>query len=92
MYLAIGDMELEVATSSNQAGLLVEEEVHQTFNTKFVLPTRYTGIKMEQKPGNSKPMTAPTLDPSHVRKPIPDTATDTLICYAFRQEPSITVS
>jgi hypothetical protein len=42
-----------MATSITQARLLEEggryQPTHKTFNPKFVLPTDYTGIKIEQK-------------------------------------------
>jgi hypothetical protein len=43
----------EVATSCSQAGLSVKggghQPNHRNFNPKFVLPTRYAGIRMEQR-------------------------------------------
>ena len=49
--LASGDMETEMVISYSQARLPGErgghQPTHKTFNPKFVLPTRYTGIKME---------------------------------------------
>lgn len=48
-----GDIETEVAASCSLVGLLVErgghQPIHKIFNPKLVLPTRYTGIKMEQR-------------------------------------------
>ena len=46
-------MEPKMAIHCNQTGLLMEGLGHQssykTFDLKFVLPTRYAGVKMEQK-------------------------------------------
>jgi hypothetical protein len=46
-------MDNEVAYSCSQEGLVVEGREHnptqKTFIPKFVLPTRYSGIKMEQR-------------------------------------------
>jgi hypothetical protein len=39
--------------------------------------------------GNVQPMTCPNWGPSHGQEPIPDTTN--ILCYACRQEPSITV-
>jgi hypothetical protein len=45
-------MEAELATSCNQEQLPVEQGKHQPthkiFDLKFALPTRYTGIMIEQ--------------------------------------------
>ena len=53
--LAAGDMEFEVVIFCSQVGLPVERQEHQpthkTFNPKFVIPTRYSGIKMEKMEG-----------------------------------------
>jgi hypothetical protein len=43
----VGDLEADVATSSSQ-GRLPVEETHETLNPIFVLPTRCSGIKMKQ--------------------------------------------
>jgi hypothetical protein len=51
--LAIWDRKRETVTFCNQARLPMEggeyQSTHKTFNPKFFLPTRYAGIKMEQK-------------------------------------------
>ena len=49
----ITDMELKETTSCSQAGILEGEGEHEPtykiFDQKLVLPTRCTGIKMEQR-------------------------------------------
>jgi hypothetical protein len=46
-------METEVVTSCSQAGILEGEGEHEPtykiFDQKLILPTRYMGIKMEQR-------------------------------------------
>jgi hypothetical protein len=91
-FLPAEDIETEVATSCSQSRLLVEgwgqQHTHKTFNPKFVLPTRCTGIKMEQRLKNSQPMTAQLeTHPKGENQPL-----TLILCYACREEPSITVS
>jgi hypothetical protein len=47
------DIEIEVVTSYSQVGLSEKREgyqsTHESFNAKFVLPTRSAEIKMEQR-------------------------------------------
>lgn len=84
------DIETKVATSCSQTRLAVQGREHQlthkTFNLKFVLPTRYEGIKMEQTLREQA-----TNDCLHLRsfpcKKATDTVNDTC-----RQESGITVS
>lgn len=58
------------------------QPTHKTFNLKCALLRRCEGIKIEQRWswGNSKPMTAPTWNPSHVRESILDIINDTQLC------------
>ena len=53
-----GDMETEVATSYNQAGLPVEraghKPTHKTFKPKFVFSTRYAEKNMHLIEGMAK--------------------------------------
>jgi hypothetical protein len=50
---SIGDTKLKEPTSCSQAGLPVQgkehQDIHKTFDSKFVLPTRCAGTKMEQR-------------------------------------------
>ena len=58
------DMEPEEATSCSQAGTPVERQrylpTHQTFNPKFILPTRNAGMGDGAETENGQPITGPT--------------------------------
>ena len=85
-------METDLATSRSQEGLSVEGVRHQstqkTFISKFVMPTRWTAIKMEQILRE-----LPTNDGPSLRTIWESQALTLLVivCYVCGQEPSITV-
>lgn len=58
----------------------INPPTRQTFNVKFVLPTRHAGIKVEQRLRNGQPKTGPTGDSSHGRDTTSDTTNYALLC------------
>ena len=88
----IGDMEPEEATSCSQAGTPVElqehQPTHETFNLKFTLSRKNAG--MEQRLGKWPTNNPPNLRPILLEKHQSLTLL-MILCYACRQESSITV-
>lgn len=62
------------------------QPTHKTCNPKFVLPTRWAGIKKEQRLRSSHDW--PNLRPTPWERAQPATINDTLLC--LQPEPSIT--
>ena len=90
-FLASWNFETEVTISCSQADLPVEgkghQPTHKTFDTKFVLPTRYTEIKMQQilrkQPTNI--ISQLQIHPMIKSKPS-DTISDSLLCLQTRTQ------
>jgi hypothetical protein len=74
LFLLAGDGETEVSTSCSQAGHSVGgggHPTHETLNPKSVLPTRCTGIKMEQRLSKRSTNDWPNLRPISCEKAKP---------------------
>jgi hypothetical protein len=83
-----GYTETEMATSYSQTGWRRGASTHlQNLQLKMWLPpTRYTGIKMEEKPENGHPKIGLPWDPFHGRVPNTDTINETAM-FADRNIP-----
>lgn len=79
--LAVGDVDLEVATSCGQVGLLGEGQGQQpsfkTFNPKWVLPTKCAVRKLKNREYPTNDWPKPRYFP---RQSPPDSINDTLLC------------
>jgi len=89
-----GDMETEVAMSCSQAKLPVErgrhEPTHKNFNPKFALPTRCTEITDGAVIEAMAKQWLARLETYPMGESQPPILL-MMLCYACRQEPSITV-
>jgi hypothetical protein len=77
-------IETQVTTFCSQAGLSEEERGHKstykTSNPKFVLPTKYAWIKMEQRLREQISNECLNLTPSPCERANPYTVNDTFLC------------
>lgn len=79
-----GTWRLKCLSPGSQAELSVEQKGHQathkTFDTNFVLSTKCTEIKMDQKLREETTNDYPNERSANVRNPTPGTINDSLSC------------